>query len=136
MRGEARAGTSIHVPAPSPKLPGSITRGSHQPLPGGSGRKQRRGEKGGHCGAKLKVIRATSRVTRAPGAEIIDLEASANSLCWAPPRFSRGSQCLLCRRLISHMAPINPGKGSESKPESVEGQPASQMSGWVLATSP
>lgn len=83
MRGEARAGTSIHVPAPSPKFPGSITRGSHQPLPRGVREETKPGRERGNGGAKLKKIRATPRVTGAPRAEITDLEASGNSLCRA-----------------------------------------------------
>lgn len=107
MRGEARAGTSIHVPAPSPKLPGSITRGSHQPLPG-IREETKTGRERGHCGAKLKVIRATSR---GPGHQGRDHRPGSFSKHPAgPSSLFQGSQCLLCRRLISHMAQSTPGK--------------------------
>ena len=52
-------------------------------FPGGIREEAKTGREKGHWGAKLKVIRTTPRVTGAPGAEITDLEASGNNLCWA-----------------------------------------------------
>lgn len=61
-------------------------------------------------GKPSPVTGAITRVTRALMAEITELDSFRQAASAGPLCLSVGSQ-LICRGLISHMAPINPGKG-------------------------
>lgn len=68
-------------------------------------------ERKGHWKAKPKVTGAITRMTRTLMADITDLNSFRQTASVSPLCLSKGSQWLICGGLISHMAPMNPGKG-------------------------